>query len=136
MVDPENNVLQYFLNSELVSLGLWGNVVSKNMRVKGTNFESLGFGFELPADLIGNILFAVRVMRVEYDHYSKMCKSNRIPPKNAKDVPNYFQQIQGRISKIEDGVSQRRQAKRDLKAAFEEQVNLDFFSVRKFLHAF
>ena len=53
MVDPENNVLQHFLTSELVSLGLWGNVVAKNMRVKGTNFEALGFGFELPADLIG-----------------------------------------------------------------------------------
>ncbi len=59
MVDPENNVLQNFITSDLVSLGLWGNVVAKNMRVKGTNFETLGFGFELPADLIGNI-FAVR----------------------------------------------------------------------------
>jgi hypothetical protein len=52
-------VLQYFLSSELVSLGLWGNVVAKNLRVKGTNFEALGFGFELPAALIGNV-FAVR----------------------------------------------------------------------------
>ena len=79
MVDQENNVLQYFLSSDLVSLGLWGNVVAKNLRVKGTNFESLGFGFELPADLIGNV-FAVRVMRVEYDHYSKICRSYKIPP--------------------------------------------------------
>ena len=53
MVDPENNVLQHFLPSDLVALGLWGNVVAKNMRVKGTNFEALGFGFELPEDLIG-----------------------------------------------------------------------------------
>ena len=26
MVDQENNVLQYFLSSDLVSLGLWGNL--------------------------------------------------------------------------------------------------------------
>ena len=35
MVDQESNVLQHFLTSELVSLGLWGNVMAKNMRVKG-----------------------------------------------------------------------------------------------------
>ena len=63
MVDLENNVLQHFITSDLVKLGLWGNVVAKNLKVKGTNFESLGFGFELPAELIGNI-FAVRVMQV------------------------------------------------------------------------
>jgi hypothetical protein len=73
MVDPENNVLHYFLASDLISLGLWGNVVAKNLRVKGSHFDALGFGFELPADLMGNV-FAVRVMRVGYDHYSKMCR--------------------------------------------------------------
>lgn len=52
MVDLENNVLQHFLESDLVSLGLWGNVAAKNMKVKGTNFETLGFGFDLPADLV------------------------------------------------------------------------------------
>ena len=75
-----------------VSLGLWGNVVAKNMRVKGTHFEALGFEFELPSDLMGNI-FAVRVMRVEYDHYSKICRSNKIPPRAQKDIPSYFQQV-------------------------------------------
>jgi len=53
IVDPENNVLQHYLESELVQLGLWGNVVEKNMRVKGTEFESLGFSFELPRSLMG-----------------------------------------------------------------------------------
>ncbi len=96
MVDPENNLLQHFLSSPLVSLGLWGNAVSaKSLRVKGADFAELGFGFELPADLVGNV-FAVRVMRVEYDHYSKMCRSNKIPPKAAKDVPSYFEQVQVR----------------------------------------
>ena len=71
IVDPENNVLQHYMESEIVQLGLWGNVVEKNMRVKGTEFENLGFSFELPKSLMG-IRGAVRVMRVEYDHYSKV----------------------------------------------------------------
>ena len=54
--------------------------MAKNMRVNGTNFEDLGFGFELPQSLMGTV-GAVRVMRVEYDHYSKMCRSNKIPPR-------------------------------------------------------
>ena len=64
IVDPENNVLQvghiiptapalllppqHYMESQIVQLGLWGNVVEKNMRVKGTDFENLGFSFELP----------------------------------------------------------------------------------------
>ena len=48
IVDPENNVLQHYMESDIVQLGLWGNVVEKNMRVKGTDFENLGFSFELP----------------------------------------------------------------------------------------
>ncbi len=103
-----------------MSLGLWGNVVAKNMRVKGTNFETLGFGFELPADLIGSI-FAVRVMRVEYDHYSKMCKSNRIPPRAAKDIPSYYDHIEQRIRRMEEDVVQKREERRALREAFEEQ---------------
>ena len=40
-------------------------------------------------------------MRVEYDHYSKMCKSNKIPPKAAKDIPTYFEQVnQSRLYQI------------------------------------
>ena len=34
IVDSENNVLQHYISSNLVQLGLWGNVVEKNMRVK------------------------------------------------------------------------------------------------------
>ena len=73
IVDPENNVLQHYMESDIVQLGLWGNVVEKNMRVKGTEFENLGFSFELPKSLMG-IRGAVRVMRVEYDHYSKVSR--------------------------------------------------------------
>ena len=64
--------------------------------MKGTDFESLGFSFELPGDLVGNV-FAVRVMRVQYDHYSKMCKSYRIPPKASKDIPSYYEQMNQKI---------------------------------------
>ena len=39
---------QHYMESQIVQLGLWGNVVEKNMRVKGTDFENLGFSFELP----------------------------------------------------------------------------------------
>ena len=108
MVDQESNVLQHFLTSELVSLGLWGNVMAKNMRVKGTNFESLGFGFELPQSLMGTV-GAVRVMRVEYDHYSKMCKSNKIPPRAKKDLPTYIAQLEDRITDLEDKMVEKKQ---------------------------
>ena len=108
MVDQESNVLQHFLTSELVSLGLWGNVMAKNMRVKGTNFESLGFGFELPQSLMGTV-GAVRVMRVEYDHYSKMCKSNRIPPRAKKDLPTYIAQLEDRICDLSEKMVEKRQ---------------------------
>jgi len=36
---------------------------------------------------------AVRVMRVEYDHYSKMCRSNKIPPMAIKDAATYVEQV-------------------------------------------
>ena len=36
---------------------------------------------------------AVRVMRVEYDHYSKMCRSNKIPPMAFKDHATYIEQV-------------------------------------------
>ena len=100
MVDQESNVLQHFLASDLVSLGLWGNVMAKNMRVKGTDFESLGFGFELPQSLMGTV-GAVRVMRVEYDHYSKMCKSNKIPPIAKKDIPSYVEELDKKLKEVE-----------------------------------
>eukprot|EP00095_Tigriopus_kingsejongensis_P003535 snap_masked-scaffold106_size358372-processed-gene-1.3 protein:Tk03535 transcript:snap_masked-scaffold106_size358372-processed-gene-1.3-mRNA-1 annotation:"axonemal 84 kda protein" len=125
MVDPENNVLKYFLKSPLVALGLWGNVVAKNMRVKGTHFDSLGFEFDLPNDLIGNI-FAVRVMRVEYDHYSKMCSSNKIPPRASEDIPSYFEQVNQNIEEIEAEISRKNKEKTDLRRAQEQiQSSLD-----------
>ena len=107
MVDTESNVLQHFLTSELVSLGLWGNVMAKNMRVKGTNFESLGFGFELPQSLMGTV-GAVRVMRVFYDHYSPMCKSNKIPPVAARDVPTYFENLDNSLKDLEQKMQERK----------------------------
>ncbi|CAB4060013.1 CASC1 [Lepeophtheirus salmonis] len=124
MVDLENNVLQHYLTSDLVSLGesLTHKKLSflylflkfeirtlgkchgpKNMKVKGTEFEDLGFGFELPLSLMGTV-GAVRVMRVKvkYDHYSKMCRSNKIPPRAEKDIPSYISQIERKILEMED----------------------------------
>ena len=39
-------------------------------------------------------------MRVEYDHYSKMCKSNKIPPRAEKDIPSYYDSIVQQIQKV------------------------------------
>ena len=77
------------------------------MRVKGTNFESLGFGFELPQSLMGTV-GAVRVMRVEYDHYSKMCKSNRIPPFADKDKPTYIEQLEANLADLEEKMVEKK----------------------------
>ena len=111
MVDQESNVLQHFLSSDLVSLGLWGNVMAKNMRVKGTHFEDLGFEFELPQSLMGTV-GAVRVMRVQYDHYSKMCQSNKMPPRAAKDIPSYIDQMEGKLKNMEIEMQERIEQKR------------------------
>ena len=101
--------------------------MAKNTRVKGTNFESLGFGFELPQSLMGTV-GAVRVMRVEYDHYSKMCKSNKIPPVAAKDIPSYIEQLDCRLKDLEQAmyekkVQQKRQQREQeaLQRAKEEE---------------
>ena len=101
--------------------------MAKNTRVKGTNFESLGFGFELPHSLMGTV-GAVRVMRVEYDHYSKMCKSNKIPPIAGKDIPSYIEQLDCRLKDLEQAmyekkVQQRRQQREQeaLQRAKEEE---------------
>ena len=81
--------------------------MAKNTRVKGTNFESLGFGFELPHSLMGTV-GAVRVMRVEYDHYSKMCKSNKIPPIASKDIPSYIEQLDCRLKDLEQAMYEKK----------------------------
>ena len=118
MVDQESNVLQHFLSSDLVSLGLWGNVMAKNMRVKGTNFEALGFEFELPQSLMGTV-GAVRVMRVEYDHYSKMCQSNKMPPRAAKDIPSYIDQMEEKLQEMEKEMKEKIEEQRKQQELFE-----------------
>ena len=120
MVDQESNVLQHFLTSDLVSLGLWGNVMAKNMRVKGTNFETLGFEFELPQSLMGTV-GAVRVMRVEYDHYSKMCASNKQPPRAAKDIPSYIDQMEAKLKEMEVEMQEKIEEQRRQQELFERR---------------
>ena len=142
IVDPENNVLQHYMESAIVQLGLWGNVVEKNMRVKGTDFENLGFSFELPRSLMG-IRGAVRVMRVEYDHYSKRCSSiiliipiisdslvililliliiircpsNGIPPVHVDDKESLLEKVEARVAAAKekaDREAAERQAERE-----------------------
>ena len=115
IVDPENNVLQHYMESAIVQLGLWGNVVEKNMRVKGTDFENLGFSFELPRSLMG-IRGAVRVMRVEYDHYSKRCPSNGIPPVHPDDKESLLEKVEARVAAAQekaDREAAERQAERE-----------------------
>ena len=115
IVDPENNVLQHYMESAIVQLGLWGNVVEKNMRVKGTDFENLGFSFELPRSLMG-IRGAVRVMRVEYDHYSKRCPSNGIPPVHPDDKESLLEKVEARVAAAKekaDREAAERQAERE-----------------------
>ena len=36
----------------------------------------------------------VRVMRVEYDHYSKRCPSYSIPPVHPDDVPSLLEKVE------------------------------------------
>jgi hypothetical protein len=47
-------------------------------------------------------------MRVEYDHYSKMCRSNKIPPLAAKDLPTYIEEVEARLKSMEDAMLNRR----------------------------
>ena len=129
IVDPENNVLQHYLESDLVQLGLWGNIIEKNMRVKGTEFENLGFTFELPRSLMG-IIGAVRVMRVEYDHYSKRCPSNAIPPVHPDDVETLLEKVRRKEAQAREQAEREAEERRlerermeaELRAAREAEL--------------
>ena len=119
--------------------------MAKNMRVKGTNFEDLGFGFELPQSLMGTV-GAVRVMRVEYDHYSKMCRSNKIPPRflklriskadffvaisetnwrlnfrAEKDIPSYIDLVDDRLKSLSDKIADQLEEQRLQQELMEAQ---------------
>ena len=60
---------------------------------------------------------AVRVMRVEYDHYSKMCRSNKIPPLASKDLPTYIEEVEARLTSMEEAMLNRRSERK------KQQVN-------------
>ena len=116
--------------------------MAKNMRVNGTNFEDLGFGFELPQSLMGTV-GAVRVMRVEYDHYSKMCRSNKIPPRYVlcnndaedlifrqemlfgdraeKDIPSYIDLVEEKLQTIETRIAEKLEEQRLQQELLEAQ---------------
>ncbi len=64
---------------------------------------------------------AVRVMRVEYDHYSKMCRSNKCPPLAAKDHPTYIEEVEACLRSMEEAIVNRRTERKKLQEAFEAQ---------------
>lgn len=63
---------------------------------------------------------AVRVMRVEYDHYSKRCPSNAIPPVHPDDEPSLLEKVERRVAvakeKAEREAEERRVERERLEA--------------------
>ncbi|KAK7086352.1 hypothetical protein SK128_010494 [Halocaridina rubra] len=70
-------VYSFYISSPLVSLALWSNT-SRSPKNNEHKVEELGFTFTLPADLVETECI-VRVMRTEYDHYSKFARSFDAP---------------------------------------------------------
>ncbi|XP_043220818.1 dynein axonemal intermediate chain 7-like isoform X3 [Amphibalanus amphitrite] len=75
-VDLETNTVQFCSLGRHVSLAVWSNC-SKNLKNKGFLFKDLGVRFELPKQLMDKDI-AVRIMRTEYDHVSKFCRSKKM----------------------------------------------------------
>jgi hypothetical protein len=60
-------------------------------------------------------------MRVEYDHYSKMCRSNKIPLLAGKDHPTYIEEAEAKLKAMGEAIVNRRSERRKLQDAFEAQ---------------
>ncbi|XP_047487265.1 dynein axonemal intermediate chain 7 homolog [Penaeus chinensis] len=80
-------VYSFFTSSPLVSLALWSNTTrspknnNHQLALTSSQFrkvKELGFTFTLPADL-SEAECVVRVMRTEYDHYSKFARTYNPP---------------------------------------------------------
>ncbi|XP_064116681.1 LOW QUALITY PROTEIN: dynein axonemal intermediate chain 7 homolog [Macrobrachium nipponense] len=70
-------VYSFFTSSPLVSLALWSNT-TRSPKNNIHKIDELGFTFTLPADL-SEMECVVRVMRTEYDHYSKFARTFDTP---------------------------------------------------------
>ncbi|XP_063841391.1 dynein axonemal intermediate chain 7 homolog isoform X2 [Scylla paramamosain] len=79
-LDLETMVYAFFTSSPLVSLALWSNT-TRSPKNNSHEVKELGFTFTLPEDL-AEAECVVRVMRTEYDHYSKFARTF-----NSPDVP-------------------------------------------------
>ncbi|XP_050725906.1 dynein axonemal intermediate chain 7 homolog [Eriocheir sinensis] len=79
-LDLESMVYAFFTSSPLVSLALWSNT-TRSPKNNSHEVKELGFTFTLPEDL-AEAECVVRVMRTEYDHYSKFARTY-----NSPDVP-------------------------------------------------
>ncbi|XP_037070537.1 dynein intermediate chain CFAP94, axonemal-like [Pollicipes pollicipes] len=75
-IDLETNTVQFCSLGTHISLALWSNC-SKNLKNKGYLFQDLGVRFELPKQLMDKDI-AVRIMRTEYDHVSKFCRTKKM----------------------------------------------------------
>ncbi|XP_066969371.1 dynein axonemal intermediate chain 7-like [Macrobrachium rosenbergii] len=76
-LDNETGVYSFFTSSPLVSLALWSNT-TRSPKNNIHKIDELGFTFTLPADL-SEMECIVRVMRTEYDHYSKFARTFDTP---------------------------------------------------------
>ncbi|XP_063604864.1 dynein axonemal intermediate chain 7 homolog, partial [Penaeus indicus] len=76
-LDHETMVYSFFTSSPLVSLALWSNT-TRSPKNNNHQVKELGFTFTLPADL-SEAECVVRVMRTEYDHYSKFARTYNPP---------------------------------------------------------
>ncbi|XP_068243751.1 dynein axonemal intermediate chain 7-like [Palaemon carinicauda] len=76
-LDNETGVYSFFTSSPLVSLALWSNT-TRSPKNNAHQIGELGFTFTLPADL-AEMECIVRVMRTEYDHYSKFARTFDAP---------------------------------------------------------
>ncbi|XP_053652417.1 dynein axonemal intermediate chain 7-like [Cherax quadricarinatus] len=76
-LDHETMVYSFFTSSPLVSLALWSNT-TRSPKNNSHEVTELGFTFTLPGDLVETEC-VVRVMRTEYDHYSKFARTYNPP---------------------------------------------------------
>ncbi|KAF2356149.1 Cancer susceptibility candidate 1 N-terminal, partial [Trinorchestia longiramus] len=76
-LDHDSMVYSFFQASPLVSVSLWSNT-TRSPKNSSLTVEELGVSFDLPPSVVEKEC-VVRVMRTEYDHYSKFSASYSCP---------------------------------------------------------
>ncbi|XP_071538177.1 dynein axonemal intermediate chain 7-like [Panulirus ornatus] len=92
-LDHETMVYSFFTSSPLVSLALWSNT-TRSPKNNWHEVKELGFTFTLPADLV-ELECVVRVMRTEYDHYSKFARTFTSPNVPEKETSLLDETMEG-----------------------------------------